>query len=113
MKQSKITKGRNLLWESSRMMLPEHREELIKYRQTLTERSRPIVDEQRLEQFNTVICDSISNEQEITIHIFGVFEDIMVKGIVQNVDGVTKRIRVITEQETKWIKLAEIVDVHG
>lgn len=52
----------NLLWESSRMMLPEHREQLLakRHREEWQERNRrPNLDEQELERINRRLAEAV------------------------------------------------------
>ncbi len=45
----------NGLWESSRMMLPEHKETIIQHRYEFGRRSRPTIDEQELNEYFTCL----------------------------------------------------------
>lgn len=49
--KNKLTPGSNLLWESSRMMLPEHKALLREHEASRTKKNRPNYDEQFLTQF--------------------------------------------------------------
>ncbi|MFK4997714.1 YolD-like family protein [Bacillus sp. N9] len=64
---NKLTPGYNLLWESSRMMLPEHRDQLLKERKKQEEFHPPILDEQQLEEINIAITQSFERKRAVTI----------------------------------------------
>ncbi|WP_128747506.1 YolD-like family protein [Lederbergia galactosidilytica] len=81
-----LTAGHNLMWESSRMMLPEHVECILDWRKSLDEEKKPIIDEQQWEEFGQTIQEAIANNQRVKFTIWkdGFFED--VKGWVHNID---------------------------
>ena len=49
--KNKLTAGSNLLWESSRMMLPEHKALLREHEENRVKKKRPNYDEQFLMHF--------------------------------------------------------------
>ena len=51
MRTTKITPGSNLRWESSRMILPEHKQALLEYRKAQNKKKKPEIDEQQWEEF--------------------------------------------------------------
>ena len=52
MKENKLTPGSNMRWESSRMILPEHREMWLRHQKEDRMKFRPLWDEQQLEEFS-------------------------------------------------------------
>jgi catalase (peroxidase I) len=66
---NKLTPGSNLLWESSRMILPEHKERILSHRDEVRRggrRERPVMDEQEWERINEAIkvLDTIRQLQQ-------------------------------------------------
>jgi|SRR5690606_3913028 len=72
----------NVLWESSRMFLPEHREQLLARRKEKERVEKPILDEQQQEEVNRVISEAIVEGCQVTItyydegHIYALTGDI-------------------------------------
>lgn len=67
---SKLSKGHNLRWESSRMMLPEHVTELNKSRLNNTKSKKPIIDEQQWNEFSLVFTEAQHLDRKIKITIW-------------------------------------------
>jgi hypothetical protein len=67
MAPNKLTPGYNLMWESSRMMLPEHREQLLEARREQMEFKYPILDDDQLTEINRLIVESIEQERAVAI----------------------------------------------
>ncbi len=63
-----ILNRQNMLWEGSRMFLPEHREKLQKYYQQSKEFVPPKLDEQALEEINRVILEGLEGEHPLLIY---------------------------------------------
>lgn len=105
---NKLTKGSNLRWESSRIMLPEHKEELIKLGKDKEKVPKPILDEQELEQINIDIYNSLNYTMTIKITIW---EDGYVKpieGIVDKIDYVSKTLLIDTDKEILRLSINDI-----
>jgi hypothetical protein len=49
----------NGMWESSRMMLPEHKESLLEQNRHLKDFARPVLDEQEIQAVEEAICRSL------------------------------------------------------
>lgn len=52
MNPNKLTPGYNIMWESSRMMLPEHREQLLAQKRKKKEYTPPPLSTDQLEEMN-------------------------------------------------------------
>ncbi|OAK70109.1 YolD-like family protein [Lederbergia galactosidilytica] len=113
-KPNKLTEGHNLMWESSRMMLPEHVERILDWRKSLDEEKKPIIDEQQWEEFGQTIQGAMANNQRVKFTVWkdGFFEDI--KGWVHSVDPQLKRIRIdLDEFDVDYIPFDVVVDVES
>jgi hypothetical protein len=62
---SGIDRG-NKLWEGSRMILPEHREQYLTFRQGLQRTERLEFDEQQMEIINDMLADALNADYEVT-----------------------------------------------
>lgn len=76
----------NGLWESSRMMLPEHREAIIKQNAEVLNKVKPIIHDDEWEVFFRIIQESLQTMLQIKITVFDDYEDIDYIGTVISVD---------------------------
>ena len=98
----------NGLFESSRMMLPEHKEAIIKYNVEQKRRQRIELDEQELEQINIALYQSMKHRVAITIKMYHPFEYPKVIGVVDRIDRQLGRFRV----DGEWFILGDIEEVE-
>jgi len=102
---------KNGLWESSRMMLPEHREAIIEQNKTLLKKDKPIMDEEELENIEKVLWESYRLEVTITVVLFDELENIHRTGRVTKIDQYKRMIMLQNENDYDWLKLDSIVRV--
>jgi 3-oxoacyl-[acyl-carrier-protein] synthase III len=102
----------NLLWESSRMMLPEHKEALLRQQQETKRQIAPILDEQEEARIFKVIADAYRLKIEVQIECYGEYQNEHHRGIVVSIDQILRRIKLNSGYETKWIQLANVIDVE-
>lgn len=95
----------NGLWESSRMMLPEHKLAIVKANQELEPRIKPVLDEQEMEQINDAIYRSLEERISIRLYMFDPSANPMTEGIVEQVDLLKWRIRI----EGRWIDMNKVI----
>lgn len=94
----------NGLWESSRMMLPEHKTAINAHAESLKERRRIELDEQEWEQISRAIGESLQLRQQITIQLFHPVELLTVIGIIDGVDKQNGRFMV----DGEWFPIGDI-----
>lgn len=100
----------NGLWESSRMMLPEHKETIIRRRREENRKMRPILDAQEIEQIERVIAEAFRERRRITLRIWGEYEDKIVSGGVRTVQTYLREIKLTTgPEEWQWVKIKDIL----
>ena len=102
-KHSKKLTG-NGLWESSRMMLPEHKAALAQYVETAKRRSRIELDEQEYERISYIMNTSLRLRKQISIALFHPFEQLEVIGIVDYIDHSQSRFMV----DGEWFPITDI-----
>lgn len=103
----------NGLWESSRMMLPEHKERIRKWRQDVERRrEKPIPDEQAWEEWGRLLQESLQTSRFITITVFKPYEDLELTGQVHRFDQGMQRILFLHGQNT-WVKFEDIIGVRS
>jgi hypothetical protein len=90
---NKIAIGSNMRWEGSRIMLPEHVEELRKRKEEQKKVPKHELDEQELQEIGFVVMDSLKHELEVVLTYWrdGFYHDL--NGIIDRVDIQTKRVR--------------------
>ena len=76
----------NGLWESSRMMLPEHKVLINEHNSTLALRQRSILDDQEMEQIGRRLTDSYNMRSFVTVRLFDPREQLQVVGMVDRID---------------------------
>lgn len=107
----KLTPGANLLWESSRMMLPEHKERILEHRKNLKRRKRPELDEQKLEEINRALQHSMQYRTEVELVLYGAFENRTLRGKVTWVDRGQIKMATLSGG-FEWVETRDILDVY-
>ncbi|MNN38244.1 YolD-like protein [compost metagenome] len=93
------------LW-ASRMMLPEHKEALLRKNQEPLRRAKPALDGQELEQIEHTLAESYHDHRSIKIQLFDEYEQIEVCGIVTAVQTYRREIKVhFPGGDAQWIPL--------
>lgn len=101
----------NGLFESSRMMLPEHKEAYILHQQNLRKNSPPQLDDQEIERISILIAESMQFRKEVTVVLFGEFDMRTLTGIVTKINPQEKIVRIEQGNDYQWIRIAEIINV--
>lgn len=94
----------NGLWESSRMMLPEHKAAINDHSESLKRRNRIELDEQEWEHVSRVVSESLLRRQPVSVRLFHPFELLTVIGIVDRVDELKGRFMV----DGEWFPIRDI-----
>jgi hypothetical protein len=98
------------------MMLPEHKESLLRHRKESQKKPHQVFDQQHLEQVERMISQYIYSEVELYIVVYGEYEDIDLHGKITKFDPQLKRMKVEWftkegEEEFEWISVYDIVDI--
>ncbi|KOP66725.1 hypothetical protein AMS62_16890 [Bacillus sp. FJAT-18019] len=103
----------NGLWESSRMMLPEHKETIIRRQLEEGRRERPILDPQEMELIESALAESFHEHHQVTVRLFDEYGNTELVGIVVLIHTFRREIKLsITEEEWHWIKIDDIVSAR-
>jgi hypothetical protein len=98
----------NLLWESSRMMLPEHREQLLERRSRLEDTPMPELDEQQCEQLDA----AFRTHQPVRLTVHDGRKRRTLTGVVRKLDLLLQCCTVeLATGVVGRIALAKIIDV--
>ncbi|PYE51516.1 YolD-like family protein [Paenibacillus barcinonensis] len=101
----------NGLWESSRMMLPQHKERIIEHRSKDNVTTRPTLHEDEVEIISLNLRMSLSYTLETDIEIFNEYGNRIIKGIVASVSASGKRIKLETETGYELLNFDDLVSV--
>ena len=101
----------NGLWESSRMIIPEHKEAIRSYRIQREARQKPELDEQRIEELSFALHEALESKTPIRITTFAPFGDETTRGYVEAIDPITQRVKVRSGDEVVFIPFRDIVGV--
>ncbi|WP_419873037.1 YolD-like family protein [Candidatus Pristimantibacillus sp. PTI5] len=94
----------NGIWESSRMMLPEHKVAINEHEKALRKRERVELDEQEWEHVARSVTESLQQRQPITLRLFHPLEELTVIGIVERIDQLKGRFMV----DGEWFPIQDI-----
>lgn len=102
----------NIKWVS--LMLPEHVRLLKEYKQDLQAVEKPILDEQKYEEFNTIISQAIEEniQLEFTYYQKGQLKQII--GQISYVNQLNKELHIISDSFSSYqISLKDIVEIKS
>lgn len=102
----------NGLFESSRLIIPQHKEAAIKQMQEINRRKKPSLDEQQWEEVERALSESIREHVPVTIQVFDPFENREVIGMVTRVDTFRKQVKLSYEDDWEWIKFEDIISAE-
>lgn len=113
MNPNKLTHGHNLLWESSRMMLPEHKELIQQHQKQLNQKTKPELDEQEVEWLEHQIQEAIRQQSTIRFNLYNPYETRTVVGTIQKVDLHTQQLKLLTPNgDIEWFSLSDLVSIQ-
>ncbi|WFR61045.1 YolD-like family protein [Paenibacillus amylolyticus] len=101
----------NGLWESSRMMLPQHKERIIQHRTHIHVQTKPILHEDEWEIMAQHIEMSLNYTLPATIEIFHESGNRYIHGIVTSVSTFGKKIKIEMENGFEWVDFDQLVAV--
>lgn len=100
----------NGLWESSRMMLPEHKEAIIRQQHEEGRKTKPTLDSQEMELIECSLTESFNEHRTIIVLLYDEYEDIELSGIVTSLHTHRREIKLaIGPGDWRWIKVDDIV----
>lgn len=94
----------NGIWESSRMMLPEHKVALNNWSRDQHKRPRIYLDEQEWEDVSRFVAESLQLRVPIKLKMYHELEDLEINGIVDRVDQHQSRFMV----DGEWFLIRDI-----
>ncbi|MBA4492772.1 YolD-like family protein [Paenactinomyces guangxiensis] len=109
---SDIPDRKNMLWEGSRMFLPEHREALLKQRRRAEEFTPPELDESQLEYMNYILREALEEEKPVLVTYAAKYSREQFCGFVDKVDPYSRVIRLSNGDCKKQIPFAKLLHVE-
>ncbi|OME86552.1 hypothetical protein BK123_32605 [Paenibacillus lautus] len=95
------------------MMLPEHKETIIRRQLEEGRKDKPVLDPQEMELIEQALAESFHGHHTITVRLFDEYEDTELTGIVVLIHTIRREIKLsIAEGDWHWIKIDEIVSAN-
>ncbi|BFH15894.1 YolD-like family protein [Paenibacillus melissococcoides] len=101
----------NGIWESSRFIVPEFREALLRRQRENVRRERPQLDEMVWDEISRSLQESLEDRKALTLELFDPFERREVTGVVVDIDMIGQRVRLQQDNERCWIRVEDIFGV--
>ncbi|SDZ35502.1 YolD-like family protein [Thermoactinomyces sp. DSM 45892] len=111
MKGNELNRG-NLLWESSRMFLIEHREQLIDQRRKQKEYVPPVLDEQKLDELNQLLNQAYQDDRVVIATYVGKYEPKTFSGFVERVDLHARKFLLVNGTYEKWLSFQTTLNIE-
>ncbi|MGG1639828.1 YolD-like family protein [Paenibacillus sp. NRS-1782] len=103
----------NGLWESSRIIIPEHKEAYLKLMKDRQRRGKPELDEQEVQLIEQALIDSYNSRTAVTVSVFSPFDDIVMTGVVTSINTARREVKLSRgEDDFDWIKLEDVISAQ-
>ncbi|URJ45198.1 YolD-like family protein [Paenibacillus polymyxa] len=103
----------NGLWESSRIIIPEHKEAYLKLMKDRQRRGKPELDDQEVQLIEQALIDSYNSRTSVSVTVFSPFDDEELTGVVTSINTARREIKLSRGQDDfSWIKLEDIVSTN-
>lgn len=99
----------NIKWESSRMMLSEHKEAIKQHNQFKFDYKKPELCEERIEEIQRLIEEAYEQQTDIIIEVYQKQGNRLVQGKVTKIDLFGEKVRIDFNMGYEWVDFAEIV----
>jgi len=111
-KANKLTPGSNLMWEGSRMIIPEHKEALVRHREeiAMAKPKRPVRDEFELEELAERLQDAMEERRELVFTIWG--RETTIRGRVVKMDADTKKVHIQNFGTVEKVPFLDILEAR-
>lgn len=104
---NKLTPGSNMMWESSRMMLPEHKARIRKHQKDLQKKEKPILDDQQKLGIDMKLQLAIKDDLTVGVKYFKGGDFLTVKEKLGMIDTIKIKLRDGTK-----IPLNDVLNVY-
>ncbi|MBU8788444.1 MULTISPECIES: YolD-like family protein [Bacillus] len=101
----------NIKWVS--MMLPEHVELLKEYYDSLDKVEKPVLDEQKYEEFNEIICEAMAENAPLRFAYYRQGEVTTLAGRIHYVDALKRELRIVSHtDEIRILKMDDMIEIE-
>lgn len=98
------------MWESSRIIIPEHKEAYLKLMKDRQRRGKPELDDQEVQLIEQALIDSYNSRNTVTVIVFSPFDDTVMTGVVTSINTARREVKLFRgEDDFSWIKLEDII----
>lgn len=101
----------NLLWESSRMFLPEHKEQLLAHRRRQQVFEPPELDEDRIRRLNEQLGEAFASGRRVAVTSAGTWGPETRSGRITRVDPLRGRLQLETEDDSLWLPFGKLLQI--
>ncbi|WP_311077938.1 YolD-like family protein [Paenibacillus polymyxa] len=100
----------NGLWESSRIIIPEHKEAYLRLMKDRQRRGKPELDDQEVQLIEQALIESYNTRTTVTLLVFSPFDDTAMTGVVTSINTARREVKLFrSEDDFSWIKLEDII----
>ncbi|WP_051302737.1 YolD-like family protein [Salibacterium aidingense] len=112
MKGNKLTPGSNMRWESSRMILPEHREQWLKHQEKQERVKKPELDPQRWEELEWLLGDAMRRHHLLRFTYWkeGFFYEII--GTCHYINHEQQQFHLQTKDGVQYLHFKDLVNIE-
>jgi hypothetical protein len=104
---------KNGLWESSRMLLPQHKEAALRQADEVHAIPRPTLDDQEMDIINTTLRQSYMFKKNVDLGLYGEYEQRSMRGIVTRIQRDSVRLDTINSldgsEDCEWILFVDVL----
>ncbi|GIP61109.1 hypothetical protein J15TS10_49230 [Paenibacillus woosongensis] len=104
---NKLTSGGNMIWESSRMIMPQHKEAAQRQLKEELKRERLELDDQEKEQIARFMTQALKTRQEVRLRMYHPYENIYLAGVIDRLESLTARFRI----DGEWFLMEDIMEL--
>lgn len=94
---------KNMLWEGSRMFLPEHREQLQTLREEKHQKSVPLLSKDQIEELNWTLQEALHSESPIIVEYAEGKQLQSFCGFIEKVNPYDRSLQIVNGQEKRKI----------
>ncbi|MDB5054427.1 MAG: hypothetical protein JWM44_2477 [Bacilli bacterium] len=102
---------KNGMWESSRMMLPEHRETILEQNRALKKKVKPDLEEQQQEEVARAIGVSMWLSMPMTFVLFDELQNREIIGTAIKIDTLTRKVKLTGSDGEEWVDFSDIIRI--
>ncbi|GIM45230.1 hypothetical protein DNHGIG_07790 [Collibacillus ludicampi] len=101
------------IFESMRIILPEHCEAMKRLEKEEKRQPRPVLDEQKIEEMSRVLADAIQDQRYISVIVYKPFGPDRVEIIPEKIDPYSKQLKGKDQEgNMRNIPLTDLIDVE-